>query len=373
MTAIPLLVLRSFFCLSKLKAANQRYYYFCTYSQYCLCCFGLVKNTAVKFIMKWIEKYSGILRRMRFTYWLFNLSKLDKLNKNKQLYKELGVDKPVWKDIAHADIKQKSADIPWMDKPGITTDDIKSHPQFATFSTVVQEQLLQWPNNGYMIIPALMPQEADEINSDINTLKQHSKVGFNFTGRKIMDAWQHSQAINKAFHNPVVTSVLEFIFQKKIIPFQTINFIYGSEQKPHSDSIHMTTEPLGYLSAMWLALEDVKAGSGELVYYPGSHKLNYIMSEDYNTGNNALQLGDNTYQNYEQKIEDVIKQHQFVPHTFMAKKGDVLIWHANLLHGGCAITDVALTRKSMVAHYYAEGVLQYHEISQRPAIIKAKS
>jgi hypothetical protein len=27
------------------------------------------------------------------------------------------------------------------------------------------------------------------------------------------------------------------------------------------------------------------------------------------------------------------------------------------------------TRKSMVAHYFAEGVICYHEISQRPALV----
>jgi len=99
--------------------------------------------------------------------------------------------------------------------------------------------------------------------------------------------------------------------------------------------------------------------------------LNYVMSEDYNTGNSFIKLGDNNYDNYEAKIDSVIKENHFIPKTFLAKKGDILIWHANLLHGGSPITNVALTRKSMVAHYYADGVLCYHEISQRPAVIKS--
>ncbi len=37
-------------------------------------------------------------------------------------------------------------------------------------------------------------------------------------------------------------------------PLQTIAAHKGSQQGVHSDSIHMTTYPLGYLSAAWIAL-----------------------------------------------------------------------------------------------------------------------
>ena len=36
--------------------------------------------------------------------------------------------------------------------------------------------------------------------------------------------------------------------------------------------------------------------------------------------------------------------------TFAAKKGDVLIWHADLVHGGNPVSHIT-TRKSVVTHY----------------------
>jgi hypothetical protein len=42
---------------------------------------------------------------------------------------------------------------------------------------------------------------------------------------------------------------------------------------------------------------------------------------------------------------------------FMAKKGDVLIWHADLMHGGAKIDNPAFTRKSLVCHYMPLGVM----------------
>jgi len=39
--------------------------------------------------------------------------------------------------------------------------------------------------------------------------------------------------------------------------------------------------------------------------------------------------------------------------TFAAKRGEVLIWHSALLHGGGPVVDESLTRKSFVVHYSA--------------------
>jgi hypothetical protein len=45
--------------------------------------------------------------------------------------------------------------------------------------------------------------------------------------------------------------------------------------------------------------------------------------------------------------------------VFLARKGQALIWCANLLHGGSPQTDPRLTRWSQVTHYYFEDCLYY--------------
>ena len=37
--------------------------------------------------------------------------------------------------------------------------------------------------------------------------------------------------------------------------------------------------------------------------------------------------------------------------VFLPRRGDVLIWHAALVHEGSPITDQSRTRKSLVTHY----------------------
>jgi ectoine hydroxylase-related dioxygenase (phytanoyl-CoA dioxygenase family) len=67
--------------------------------------------------------------------------------------------------------------------------------------------------------------------------------------------------------------------------------------------------------------------------------------------------------------QEIIAKNGLQPKVFLPKKGDVFIWHANLVHGGTPVRNTALTRKSMVIHYYAKDVIKYHEITERPSLI----
>ena len=68
------------------------------------------------------------------------------------------------------------------------------------------------------------------------------------------------------------------------LPFQTLNFPVGTSQYPHSDSIHFHTIPAGFMVGVWVALENIDAENGPLVYYPGSHKLPYFSMQDLGLG-----------------------------------------------------------------------------------------
>ncbi len=184
-----------------------------------------------------------------------------------------------------------------------------------------------------------------------------------------MFANKRSAPIKDLTLNPDLTALLQFILDKEVVPFQTINFIQGSQQRAHSDSIHMTTYPLGYLIAVWIALEDVTNDNGPLFYYPGSHQLPYLLNNDFNEGSTKLRLGKKDYPDYEDMVEELIATKNYEKKEFLARKGDILIWHANLVHGGAPIIKTS-TRKSMVIHYYAKDVIKYHEITERPSLLE---
>ncbi len=317
------------------------------------------------------QKYSGWLRRYKGVYVLNNLLNIRRLQHNKHLYRHAGLRRSIYAPIGSHVFQSMEADAPWLDRTN-AHEALAAHPDFDGFSEYLHEQLLRFIDDGYMILKGFFDEDAVErLNTDIERLLHAHRVDFNYTGRKIMESYRVSDVANKDFfRHPELLRLLSFVMGRKVIPFHTINFISGSEQRAHSDSIHMSTEPKGYLIAAWIALEDCTLDNGPLFFYPGSHRLPYITCQDYDAGNTRWTIGAHSNSRYEDKIAEIIDQANLEKQYFLAKKGDVLIWHANLIHGGAAIQRPGATRKSMVAHYFCEGVICYHEISQRPALLE---
>ena len=316
------------------------------------------------------NKLVDFLRSLKVTYSAYNLLHVSQLAHNKAPYKNAGLRKALFQSISSKDFKGLPiGDIPWMDKD-ISYEEVKQKLRNTNFTDDVKEQILAWKENGYLVLKNFFtPQVADSINKEIEDLLAEKKVEFTL-GNKVMFANKQSKLIQSIATQKSITDILSFILGREVVPFQTINFITGSQQHAHSDSIHMTTYPLGYLIAIWVALEDIDESNGPLSYYPGSHKLPYILNHDYERGGNAFTVGaDSNYLKYEEKIGEVVRTTNFTKKIFTAKKGDVLVWHANLIHGGEKIVNPNSTRKSMVVHYFAKDVIKYHEITERPALL----
>ncbi len=316
------------------------------------------------------KKYTGFLRSLKAVYVINNILNYGTLRRNRALYRRYGLHKSIVSPVGSADFSIHDTGIPWIDRPD-AQERLEQQPEFLAMPHGMQDKVRQFIRDGYLILEGFYDQsETDTLNAEIDQLLNSGKAGFNYTGRKIFNLHVQSQLADaRFFRNPDITRLLSFLLGKKVIPFQSMSFLQGSEQRAHSDSIHMTTEPPGYLIATWTALEDCAADSGLLFYYPGSHRLPYVMAPDYNSGNTRFTIGNNTNRRYEDKIEQVIREHRLEKKVFQAHRGDVLVWHANLLHGGGPITRPGATRRSFVCHYFAEDVICYHEISQRPALI----
>ena len=104
------------------------------------------------------------------------------------------------------------------------------------------------------------------------------------------------------------------------------------------------------MCAVWVALENVGADQGPLIYYPGSQKLPEFNYEDI-----GLVPDPKNYTQYEDFVERQIAERHLVPEYGIVKKGQAIVWAANLFHGGSARKDRTVTRQSQVTHYYFEG------------------
>src|SRR6202011_2404143 len=130
--------------------------------------------------------------------------------------------------------------------------------------------------------------------------------------------------VDALLREPSVVELVSMLLGVEALPFQTIMGHKGSEQRAHSDAIHMTTYPLGYLAAAWIAFEDIGDDGGPLIYYPGSHRLPYVFSHDVGiTAQEFQDLGYAPYhERYEPRIDALIAQHGLEPRLFRPRKGD---------------------------------------------------
>ena len=309
-----------------------------------------------------------LIKRVKFIYSVYNFFHKKHLLHNEALLKKMGLKKKYYSSLSSKDF----AGLPATPSEHFTA--VKEQPGYCKlFNTLTQtdkESLLSFDNNGFAVISNyLSAKQADDVNDEIASLMEHKKIKFT-NGNKIMFAIHASPLLQHIGNDEQLKEILSVLLGGRAVLFQSINFLTGSEQATHSDSIHMTTYPLGGLLGVWIALEDITEENGPLHYYPESHKLPYYLNADYNNEGNAILLGNKSYADYEKMISQKIKERKLNKVKFFAKKGDLLIWHANLFHGGEPHLNKAKTRKSMVLHYFKEEAICYHEITQRPALIK---
>jgi hypothetical protein len=229
-----------------------------------------------------------------------------------------------------------------------------------------------WAANGYVILENLIEDavlddvwgayEAAIARGRIALPAEPAGEGDPFPGRQL-NPHKKVGAFCRILKHAELLRCIRLLMDREPRALQTIASHKGSQQGLHSDSIHMTTYPLGYLTAAWIAFEDIDPDCGPLVYYPGSHRLPYVFSKD--VGISEADFQREGYGPYHARYEPRIREsaEQMEPHHFHARKGDVLIWHANLIHGGSPRKNLALSRKSVVCHFFVKGSFVYHDLA----------
>jgi hypothetical protein len=174
------------------------------------------------------------------------------------------------------------------------------------------------------------------------------------SGLRVPDAWTVNESVRRIATNPAMLDLLSELYGRRAFAFQTLNFAVGTQQHIHADLVHFCARPPRFMCGVWVALEDIQAGAGPLIYYPGSHKWPVILPEDVGA---PLASKENPYEHYhvlEKAWEAQIDERGAQPVQFLPNKGQALIWDANLWHGGAQQTDMSLTRHSQVTHYFFE-------------------
>lgn len=121
----------------------------------------------------------------------------------------------------------------------------------------------------------------------------------------------------------------------------------------HQDTAYVVVSSPLKVAACWIALEDIEPGSGELCYYEGSHHLPDFPFRANSKHWSPERDGNELHQQFLESLHVNSKAMNFPLRKFQPKRGDALLWHADLAHGGAEIShpNFNVTRRSLVAHY----------------------
>jgi ectoine hydroxylase-related dioxygenase (phytanoyl-CoA dioxygenase family) len=239
-----------------------------------------------------------------------------------------------------------------------------------------QAELLRfWTENGYVILEKAVPDDIiDRATTDLekayagefpmllfecHSVARHLikwQPEINACPAKVLDLHHFSPAVRELMFSGAIAEFLGLIFESKAFASQTLGFLRGSAQEGHQDSAYVPYSISRQFAATWIALEDVTIGAGELFYYPGSHRFpDFLYSNEFKSTHEAIRSGRTEALSEEvpghvRGLEAQARWYGIEKKPFAAKKGDVLVWHADLVHGGNPVSR-EVTRKSIVTHY----------------------
>lgn len=210
----------------------------------------------------------------------------------------------------------------------------------------------------------------DTANQNFKEFKQFlSEIeGRNLSRDRVVNIHADYDSFKRIGANKKAMEILDLACEGYACAYTSLAFEYGTEQPIHRDCPHFFTTPIeDAFFGVWTALEDIEEGAGELEYYVGGHKLKHPdrheILRDMNCGRQSTLTREQVMicqEEYQKRVREMCEAAGLAKERRTLKKGESIIWHSRLPHGGSPITKPDKTRLSVVFHCIPEGFSVYN-------------
>lgn len=146
--------------------------------------------------------------------------------------------------------------------------------------------------------------------------------------------------------------------------YTSLYFERGTEQPLHRDTPYFWTTPPYKFLGFWMALEDIHELNGPLTAIEGSHKITELdlvkLRIEVLGRASCPPSHDELFNAYNKRIEEASFAQGLREYQYKIKKGDVIIWHPQTIHGGSKHLNIDKSRKSLVFHLKTKDVPVKH-------------
>lgn len=286
--------------------------------------------------------------------------------------------------------------LPWTDRPD-ALDELGRRVRSGAIAQADAAHVEQWIREGWVVLDDIAPPaDVEQVNAALDHLWQTRRphlrlkmlgvrqsaaeaprdiahprlVMLDAATRRQMQmnsSWRihrverYCDAARRLYELARLQRLASTLFGVLARPCASIAFLRGSEQAAHQDMAVFHIYPLNFLIGAWIALEDVTADSGPLFFYPGSHKEPLFEAFRGYPQINLRTAGPGVGRAYQEYMNELTTK-KYERREFLAKKGQVLLWHGMLIHGGSAIHDPSRTRRSYVVHFNSPHADRGHQI-----------
>ncbi|XXF79490.1 phytanoyl-CoA dioxygenase family protein [Myxococcaceae bacterium GXIMD 01537] len=218
---------------------------------------------------------------------------------------------------------------------------------------------LHWRRYGYLVLPRFLPDSL--INAYLDH-RREQKVGLggfeNVCWRQTADS-----ILGLGCYRPLSDKINELLGSDLALNFTLTQFT-STERKWHQDDYLGPANLYGRYCAVWMAMGDIHPDSGPFQFVPGSHRWRglrrHLISEyldPHVRGWQGLQGEGGHWAEIAESFttpacEEEIRRQGLPLHQFIARKGDILIWHGKLMHRGSLAVRRGMERPALICHYY---------------------
>lgn len=217
--------------------------------------------------------------------------------------------------------------------------------------SVLTERQRRWREEGTVVLPGFMPNDVIDAYCD-EWLSCHEPGS---KGWGDCTPYMRNAALRRLCCWGPLAEVLEEVVGEPMGVHLNLSGWVSTLRDWHSDQY--LNEPFvgGFYAAVWVALDDIHPDAGPFEWVPRSHLWSPLSQVKVlgclDEGERGPWWPVNSERLLTPLFEEKIAVEGHEVKRFLAKKGDVLVWHGRLVHRGSRPVDPLLERRSIISHY----------------------
>lgn len=209
---------------------------------------------------------------------------------------------------------------------------------------------LFWRENGYLLLPRFLPENLVDAYC-----AAFQAAGVSPGGWRGPQPYINLPVMRDLCCYPGLLKKIEEVIPTPMAVNLALTGWQSTTRTWHQDDYLNPPYINGWYVAVWMALADIDPDCGVFEFVPGSHRWPLMRGEKVRAMLTPEQLQGNWPWHAEELVTPLfdarIEATGLKTEKFLAKKGDVLIWHARLAHRGSLPKVPGMLRPALIAHY----------------------